>query len=153
MPPGRREGNRLCVTESSRLVGNAHNWDSASMTSDNSRVNFRIVCRTRRSRLVHFVLLTLVTTVLTGCHLYRSVRLYEEHWAQPHGVPGGLLYVALGDSAAQGIGASSPERGYVGLLAERLRETTGRPVELINISRSGAKIEEVVTIGESIAAS
>jgi lysophospholipase L1-like esterase len=95
-------------------------------------------------RLLQLTLLLVAATSLSGCHLYRSVRLYEQHWAQPQGTSGGLRYVALGDSAAQGIGASSPERGYVGLLAERLREASGKPIQVINISRSGAKLEDVV---------
>ena len=69
---------------------------------------------------------------------------YADHWSVPRGETGGLLYVALGDSAAQGIGASRPERGYVGLLAQRLRESTGQPVQVLNLSRSGARIADVL---------
>lgn len=76
--------------------------------------------------------------------LVRDVDRHRDYWAQPRGETGGLLYVALGDSAAQGIGASRPERGYVGLLAERLRQRTGRPVEVINLSSSGARIGDVL---------
>jgi acyl-CoA thioesterase I len=76
--------------------------------------------------------------------LARSVEQSRQHWAQPRGETGGLLYVALGDSAAQGIGASSPDRGYVGLLAERLRDSTGGPVEVVNLSASGARIGDVL---------
>ena len=60
------------------------------------------------------------------------------------GEAGALLYVALGDSIAQGIGASGPERGCVGLAAERLRAATGRPVQVINLSRTGARVRDVV---------
>ncbi len=74
----------------------------------------------------------------------RSVDAYATYWAQPRGEAGGLLYVALGDSAAQGIGASRPERGYVGLIAQRLRDRTGRPVQVVNLSRSGARIGDVL---------
>jgi acyl-CoA thioesterase I len=66
------------------------------------------------------------------------------YWAQPRGETGGLLYVSLGDSAAQGIGASDPQHGYVALLADRLRETTGQPVEVVNLSKSGARIRDVL---------
>ena len=38
----------------------------------------------------------------------------------------GPLWVVLGDSTAQGIGASAPDRGYVGQLLRRLRERQGR---------------------------
>ena len=73
-----------------------------------------------------------------------SVNARAEYWSQPRGEPGGLLYVALGDSAAQGIGASSPDKGYVGVIAQRLRESTGQPVQVINLSRSGARIDDVL---------
>ena len=76
--------------------------------------------------------------------LVRDVGRYADHWSQPRGQTGGLLYVALGDSAAQGIGASTPDRGYVGLLAERVRERTSRSVEVVNLSSSGARIGDVL---------
>ena len=56
----------------------------------------------------------------------------------------GPLWVALGDSTAQGIGASGPERGYVGLVARRLRTSSGRPVQVLNFSRTGARLRDVV---------
>lgn len=73
-----------------------------------------------------------------------SVRRYADYWAVPRGAAGGLLYVALGDSAAQGVGASRPERGYVGLLADRMRRQSGRPVQVVNLSRSGARLADLV---------
>lgn len=75
----------------------------------------------------------------------RGVERTRVYWAQPRGEPGGLLYVALGDSTAQGVGASRPELGYVGLLAEHLRADTGKPVEVINLSKSGARVDDVLT--------
>lgn len=62
----------------------------------------------------------------------------------PRGDTGGLVYVALGDSAAQGVGATAPENGYVGQLAAQLREATGQPVLVVNLSVSGAKVADVV---------
>lgn len=76
--------------------------------------------------------------------LARSVSANADYWAQPRGETGGLLYVTLGDSAAQGIGASEPEKGYVGLIAQRLRDRTGGPVEVVNLSRSGARVRDVL---------
>ena len=76
--------------------------------------------------------------------LVRSVSSAAEHWSQPQGAPGGLLYVALGDSAAQGIGASSTDSGYVSVLAQRLGDTSGRPVQVVNLSRSGARVRDVL---------
>lgn len=78
--------------------------------------------------------------------LERSVRIHAAYWSGPRGQAGGLLYAALGDSAAQGIGASRPERGYVGVLARRLGDATGRPVEVVNLSRSGARMRDVLDV-------
>ncbi|MGJ7440632.1 SGNH/GDSL hydrolase family protein [Aquipuribacter sp. MA13-6] len=74
----------------------------------------------------------------------RSVARASRYWSQPRGDSGGLVYVALGDSAAQGVGATSPENGYVGRLAEQLRRATGEPVLVVNLSSSGAKVADVV---------
>ncbi|MBW3639915.1 MAG: hypothetical protein KY451_08715, partial [Actinobacteria bacterium] len=73
-----------------------------------------------------------------------GVDAYASAWKQPRGEPGGLVYVALGDSAAQGIGASSLQRGYISLVADRLAGSTGRPVQVINLSSSGARIRDVI---------
>ncbi len=100
----------------------------------------------RRARVTALLLAGSLVAVWTGrvLRLHRSVARYAEHWSRPRGDAGGLLYAALGDSAAQGIGASRPDRGYVCLLAGRLAGTTGRPVEVVNLSRSGARLQDVV---------
>lgn len=76
--------------------------------------------------------------------LRSSVAEYAAWWSEPVGEAGGLVYAALGDSAAQGIGASAPEKGYVGLVADALRAETGQPVLVVNLSRSGARVRDVV---------
>ncbi|NNE75436.1 MAG: SGNH/GDSL hydrolase family protein [Acidimicrobiales bacterium] len=53
------------------------------------------------------------------------------------------LWVALGDSTAQGVGAESIDGGYVGQLDARLR-AAGRDYELVNLSRTGAKMRDVL---------
>lgn len=78
--------------------------------------------------------------------LARSASSNAQYWSSPHGQSGGLLYVALGDSAAQSIGASRPALGYVGLIAQRLRDRTGRHVQVVNLSRSGARIRDVLDV-------
>ena len=102
--------------------------------------------------------------------LQRSVKVYASYWiarsqepgwvggkepgwvdgAEPGwvggAIPRALCLVALGDSVAQGIGASSPERGYVGVLASRIESVTGRGVRVVNLSRSGARIREVAAL-------
>ncbi|WP_241981772.1 SGNH/GDSL hydrolase family protein [Cryobacterium sp. TMT1-19] len=57
---------------------------------------------------------------------------------------GELIYAVIGDSAAQGIGASSPHRGYVGILTDHIRLSTGRSVRVVNLSVSGATVEMAV---------
>jgi len=56
----------------------------------------------------------------------------------------GQLWVALGDSTAQGIGASTPDRGYVGQLLGRLREGESAAWRVVNLSVTGARIADVV---------
>jgi len=82
--------------------------------------------------------------VVRAVGVQQSVDRARTYWSQPRGETGGLVYVALGDSAAQGVGASSPGRGYVGLVAAHLREATGEPVQVVNLSVSGAKVADVV---------
>lgn len=76
----------------------------------------------------------------------RHVGDYADHWgrrADEH--PDDVLhYVALGDSAAQGVGASVVDRGYVPTIAQRLSEVTGRPVTITNLSVSGAVSDDVI---------
>ncbi|MFV0429932.1 MAG: SGNH/GDSL hydrolase family protein [Arachnia sp.] len=76
----------------------------------------------------------------------RHVAEYAAHWGdRPSDYPENVLhYVALGDSAAQGVGASHVFAGYVGLVADRLTAATGRPVALTNLSVSGATSGDVV---------
>ncbi len=52
--------------------------------------------------------------------------------------------MALGDSVANGIGASQPHNGYVGLIAREIHEATGRGVHVINVSVTGATTADVV---------
>ena len=61
-------------------------------------------------------------------------------WKDQRARHGDLLYVAIGDSAAQGIGASRPSRSYVGQLARRLRDETDRTVRVVNLAVSGATV-------------
>lgn len=59
-------------------------------------------------------------------------------WRERRLVPGKPLYLALGDSTAQGIGASTPGRSYVGQLLDRIEARTGGPVRAWNVAVSGA---------------
>jgi lysophospholipase L1-like esterase len=55
----------------------------------------------------------------------------------------GPLWVALGDSASQGVGASEWENGWTHLVLDRLRSTTGEPWRLVNLSMSGGRFADV----------
>jgi len=54
------------------------------------------------------------------------------------------LWVVLGDSTAQGLGAPGPRGGYVGQTLHQLRRTTGRHWRVLNLSVSGALIRDVL---------
>jgi lysophospholipase L1-like esterase len=64
--------------------------------------------------------------------------VHSAWWRDRFDRKGKLLYVALGDSTAQGIGASSPARSYVGRLSVRIRHATRTSVRVVNLSVSGA---------------
>lgn len=76
----------------------------------------------------------------------RHVDDYRAHWEERRGShPEGVLhYVALGDSAAQGVGASHVGASYVAILGDRLAAATGRDVAITNLSVSGAVSGDVV---------
>jgi len=76
--------------------------------------------------------------------LATSVGSYKKYWQQQNTTSDGeLLYVALGDSTAQGIGASRARKSYVGLVADALARDSGASVKIINLSVSGAKVQDV----------
>ena len=71
---------------------------------------------------------------------------FASHW-QAHNyrilTETGPLWVVLGDSTGQGLGAPSPEGGYVGQALAELRLRTGLPWRVLNLSVSGALIRDV----------
>ena len=55
---------------------------------------------------------------------FEQVELYRAAWELSNEaalVADGPLWLVLGDSAAQGVGASAHDRAYVGLVLDRLR--------------------------------
>lgn len=56
----------------------------------------------------------------------------------------GPLWVVLGDSMSQGIGATAYDRGWAGQLRDRLA-ADGHHYRLLNFSVSGARVEDVLT--------
>jgi lysophospholipase L1-like esterase len=58
--------------------------------------------------------------------------------------PAEPLWVVLGDSTAQGLGAHSPDGGYVGQVLTELRRQTGLPWRVLNLSVSGSLARDVL---------
>jgi lysophospholipase L1-like esterase len=54
------------------------------------------------------------------------------------------VWLVLGDSTAQGIGASAFDRGWVGQLDERL-SAEGYEWRLVNLSQSGGRVRDVLS--------
>ena len=75
-----------------------------------------------------------------------QTRPYAEFWARANQAAlarTGPLWVALGDSMTQGIGASDPMHGWVGQLSTRLAED-GWTHRLVNLSVTGARVGDLV---------
>lgn len=72
--------------------------------------------------------------------LNETLPVHSAWWRNQAKQSGDLLYVAIGDSAAQGIGASSPDKSYVGIVADHVRLATGRSLRVVNLSVSGATV-------------
>ncbi|MGT2425869.1 SGNH/GDSL hydrolase family protein [Amnibacterium kyonggiense] len=77
--------------------------------------------------------------------LTNRIPAHHVHWGERgRADPDAVLYVALGDSAALGLGASRPERGYVGIVADEIARITGRRVRVRNLSIDGATCAVVI---------
>jgi lysophospholipase L1-like esterase len=73
--------------------------------------------------------------------------LFASHWDAHNRqvlTETGPLWVVLGDSTAQGLGAPTPMGGYVGQTLAGLRRRTGQPWRVLNLSLSGALIRDVL---------
>ncbi len=100
--------------------------------------------------------LSVTVLVCAGLILAQSVRLlmlkhdvtaYKKYWENRAAIKpadGALQYVVLGDSAAQGIGASQPQLGYAGLVATALAARYNRPVHVVNLSVTGATVSDLL---------
>lgn len=100
-----------------------------------------------RKTLLLLAALVVFTALCAGTGLAllaASIPSLRDGWQEQASQPGELVYVALGDSAAQGLGASSTGNSYVGLIASQLAETTGKKVRTINLSKNGATVSDVL---------
>jgi len=80
--------------------------------------------------------------------VHAQVALFARAWDEANDTAlngRGPLWVVLGDSTAQGIGAPAHDQGYVGQLRSALDDHSSTPWRVVNLSRSGARAAEVVT--------
>lgn len=91
--------------------------------------------------------ISLAGRVLPGvARVQAQIEPYAAAWArnnQDSLAADGPLWVALGDSLSQGIGAPSYDRGWVGQAQRRLA-AAGLPYRVVNLSVSGARAEDVL---------
>ncbi|MEA2715849.1 MAG: hypothetical protein QOI99_166 [Actinomycetota bacterium] len=91
----------------------------------------------------------LVRGALPGLRrVHAQVPAYAKAWEEANALAlaaSGPLWVVLGDSTAQGIGAPSPAEGYVGQVHRMLEAGTGQAWRVLNLSRSGGRISDVLT--------
>ncbi|MGI8983036.1 MAG: SGNH/GDSL hydrolase family protein [Acidimicrobiales bacterium] len=79
--------------------------------------------------------------------VHAQVARYAAEWEKANGAAlagAGPLWAVLGDSTAQGIGAPSWDEGYVGQLRRALDDGSGQPWRVVNLSRSGARTDDVL---------
>lgn len=94
----------------------------------------------------------LVRRVVPGVHrVHAQVAPYARSWDAANELvltTTGPLWVVLGDSTAQGIGAPGHDRGYVGQLRALLDEQRGEkgPWRVLNLSRSGARSADALEV-------
>lgn len=55
---------------------------------------------------------------------------------------GGPVVAVIGDSMAIGIGATAPDKGYLGLVRDQLVASDGRPWQMINLGQWGDKLQD-----------
>jgi lysophospholipase L1-like esterase len=93
------------------------------------------------------VFMTALSTLLPGVGAVRAQTApYAAAWRRANDAAlaaDGPLWVALGDSMTQGIGASAPERGWVGQLGSHL-EASGRPHRVVNLAVTGARVQDAI---------
>jgi len=78
-----------------------------------------------------------------------QVTLHAAAWTEENeralaGDPAAPLWVVLGDSTAQAIGLADHQAGYVGRVRGLLEQRDGRPWRVLNLSRSGAVVADVL---------
>jgi len=92
--------------------------------------------------------LTALSRVFPGVRAVQAqVEPYAVQWGEANRAAlagGGPLWVALGDSMTQGIGASGYDLGWVGRLSTRLSDE-GWAHRVVNLAVNGARVEDVLS--------
>lgn len=76
----------------------------------------------------------------------RQIRPYAAEWQSRNAAAlrrRGALWVVLGDSMSQGIGATAVDNGWVPRAASRLRRA-GVDYRIVNLSFSGARVQDLI---------
>lgn len=68
---------------------------------------------------------------------------FWDEWNAEAVAADGPLWVVLGDSSSQGIGARDPLESWVPLLLDRLRAKTGDPWRVINLAITGGQFGDI----------
>ncbi len=91
--------------------------------------------------------MTALSRLLPGVGAVRAqTEAYAAAWRRANDAAlgaDGPLWVAIGDSMTQGIGASAPEHGWVGQLGGHLA-AAGRAHRVVNLSVTGARVQDAV---------
>ena len=91
------------------------------------------------------LIVAIAAYLLSLIDMYTQLARYKNYWLRNNEkvVVTKPIYFALGDSAAQGVGATHPSRSYPGVIQQGMNEN-GRDVQLVNLSKSGAKVRDVI---------
>ncbi len=78
--------------------------------------------------------------------LYKNIRKFFKKEQVP------FIYVALGDSTVEGVGASRPDRSFAYIISAFLKQSKGNVI-FHNLGKSGATISDVIThqLGKAVA--
>lgn len=93
------------------------------------------------------IIVSILAYALSLLELWTQLARYQTYWSRQNdksASANSVQYIALGDSTAQAIGASHPSKGYVGIISTELEKKYDRPVQTINLSKSGAKVKDVL---------
>lgn len=91
--------------------------------------------------------MVIVIELLALLKLKISINAYKNYWEDLviSTQSNNKKYIALGDSAAQGVGAGTVNNSYVSLITEFLENKYNSKLHIINLSVSGAKVLDVIS--------